>query len=116
MPSTQQLRLQERIRQEVALILRDLKDPRVGFASVVRADVSQEGQFARIHVSVLGDAEQEKSTLRALIHARGFIRTRLGEALGVRKVPDIAFAIDRSAQEAQRVDKILDDIGPGGAK
>lgn len=116
MPSTQHLRLQERIRQESALILRLLKDPRIGFASVVRAEVSQEGQFARIHVSVLGGAEQERSTLRALNHARGFFRTRLGEALGIRKVPEIAFAIDRSAQEAQRVDQILHEIDPGGTQ
>lgn len=116
MPSTQHLRLQERVRQEVALILRQLKDPRVGFVSVVRAEVSSEGQFARIHVSVLGDAAQERSSLKALNHARGFVRTRLGEVLGTRKVPEIAFAIDRSAQEVQKLEKILHDIDPGGAK
>lgn len=99
--------------QETALILRDLKDPRVGMVSVVRAQVSPDGEFARIYVSTLAEGKEQQDTLKALRHAVGFVRTRLGEALGVRKVPELRFLLDDSLAVGQRIDKILKDTGPG---
>ncbi len=112
MANTRQLRLQERIMQETALILRGLKDPRIGMVSVVRADVSPDGEFARIYVSTLAQGQEAKETLKALRHAVGFVRTRLGEALGVRKVPELRFQLDDSMAAGQRIDRILRDLGP----
>ena len=98
--------------QETAMILRDLKDPRIGMVSVVRAEVTQDGEFARIYVSTLGEGKQAEESLKALRHAVGFVRTRLGEALGVRKVPELRFALDESMRAGQRIDRILREITP----
>jgi len=112
MATTRHLRLQERIMQETALILRELKDPRIGMCTVVRAEVSIDGEFARIYVSTLAEGEQAQVVMRTLQHAAGFVRGRLGEALGTRKVPELRFKLDESMAKSQRVERILREIGP----
>jgi ribosome-binding factor A len=113
MATTRHLRLQERIMQETAMILRELKDPRIGMCSVVRAEVSPDGEFARIYVSTLATGEAAEAAMKVLKRAAGFVRTRLGEALGTRKVPEIRFRLDESMRHSQRIDEILREIGPG---
>ncbi len=54
------------------LIQYELKDPRVGFATVVSVDVSGDLQHARVHISVMGDAEQRQETMAGLERAKGF--------------------------------------------
>ena len=114
MANTRLLRLQERIMQETALILGEMKDPRIGMVSVVRAVVSPDGEFARIYVSTLAAGEKAEATLKALRHAVGFVRSRLGEALGTRKVPELRFELDDSLARSQRIEEILRDLGPEG--
>lgn len=99
--------------QETALILRQLKDPRIGMCSVVRAEVSPDNEFARIYVSTLATGEAAEAAMKALKRASGFVRTRLGEALGIRKVPEIRFRLDESMRNSQRIDEILREIGSG---
>jgi phosphoglycerate kinase len=52
--------------------------------------------------------------LKALRHAVGFVRSRLGEALGTRKVPELRFELDDSLARSQRIEEILRDLGPEG--
>jgi ribosome-binding factor A len=116
MVTTRHLRLQERIMQETALILRELKDPRIGMCSVVRAEVSPDGEYARIYVSTLATGEAAEAAMKVLKRASGFVRMRLGEALGTRKVPEIRFKLDESMRNSQRIDEILRDIQPKDAR
>lgn len=102
--------------QETALILRELKDPRIGMCSVVRAEVSPDGEYARIFVSTLATGEGAEAAMKALRRAAGYVRSRLGEALGTRKVPEIRFRLDESMRHSQRIDEILREIGPGEAQ
>jgi ribosome-binding factor A len=97
------------------LLQRQIKDPRVaGMVSITRVEVSQDISHARIHVSVLGTDEERQSTMRALEHARGFVRSRLGGELTIRHVPDIQFVLDRSIEQGDRVIALLNklDIPP----
>ncbi len=102
--------------QETALILRDLKDPRIGMCSVVRAEVSPDGEFARIYVSTLATGDAAEAAMKALRRASGFVRSRLGEVLSTRKVPEIRFKLDESLRNGQRIDEILRDLGPEGMR
>ena len=102
--------------QETALILRELKDPRIGMCSVVRAEVSPDGEFARIYVSTLATGDAAEAAMKALRRASGFVRSRLGEALTTRKVPEIRFKLDESMRNGQRIDEILRDLGPEGMR
>lgn len=89
----------------------EVRDPRVGFATIVGVEVSADLQHAKVRVSVLGDAEQQKETMRALEHAKGFLRRQIAQELRhMRFVPEIHFQLDTSLAYSQRIDEILHEI------
>jgi ribosome-binding factor A len=92
----------------MALELSDLlrtrvKDPRVGFASITRVEVSGDLRHARVFVSVLGSENEQEDTIRALKHATGFLRHELASRLTLRFMPELVFKLDTSIQEGARI-------------
>jgi ribosome-binding factor A len=101
-------RLADRIRTEVAEIISgELKDPRIGFATVTGVDLSADFHHARVSVTVLGNADSQQKSLEGLVSATGFIRHELGFRLGLRRVPELAFVLDRAAEEDAKLEAIL---------
>jgi ribosome-binding factor A len=101
-------RLKAVIKEEAAqLILHDLSDPRIGFCTVTRVDLTNDLSFCTIHVSVLGDDSQKNKTLRGLKDARGLIQKCVAARLKTRTTPHIEIELDESVERAFRVmDKI----------
>jgi len=107
---TRSERVQEVLRQEVSKIIHDdLKDPRIGFITVTRVELTRDLRFARIFFSVLEDDKKELS-LRGLKSAKGFIRGLIGERVKLQFVPDIAFKIDESFSHTKHVYDILEKL------
>ncbi len=107
-------RLADRIRSEVAgMIESELKDPRIGFTTVTRVDLSADLRRARILVSVLGDERQRQETLCGLASATGYVRHEVGRRLRVRHVPELSFALDRSLDEAEHIEELLQGLRRG---
>jgi len=101
-------RLADRIRAEVAeIVSAELKDPRIGFATVTGVDMSADLHHARVSVSVLGSAEAQQESLQGLISATGFVRHELGLRLKLRRVPELAFVLDHAVEENARLEMIL---------
>ncbi len=69
------------------------------------------GKSCRVFIAVQGDEQAEKNTLAGLMAARNFIRTEIRERMGVRHVPEMTFAIDRSEKINARMDEILGRAG-----
>ncbi len=109
-----QARVAELLREEVAEILQKMKDPRVGFASVTRVEVSPDLRHARVMVSVLGDSEAREKTMAAMERAKGHVRAALAERLHLRFVPEVVFCLDRSLEYGARVQELLREIREGG--
>lgn len=102
------LRVQEAIQEEVSEIIRkELKDPRVGFASVTGVEVTDDYRHARVFISVLGADEDQDRTLEGLEQAAGFIRSELGRRLRLRYAPELAFVLDRSIAHGHHVSRLL---------
>lgn len=103
------------MRREVAEILETkLRDPRLASTvTVTDVEVTSDLSFARIYVTVLGDASVRPGALAALQHAAGFVRHELGDRLGLREVPEIRFLYDDSLDQGQRVDELLRRIERG---
>jgi ribosome-binding factor A len=96
----------QRILSEV--IQYELKDPRVGFATVTRAEVSADLQHVKVWVSVMGDEAQQDETLVALEHAKGFLRRQIAQQLNhLRFVPAIHFKLDTSLAYSERIAEVL---------
>lgn len=88
----------------------ELKDPRVGFATVVGVDVSTDLQHAKVRISVL-DEEQRAETFEALERARGFMRRRLAQELRhLRSVPEIHLLLDTSLDYSIHIDEVLRQV------
>ena len=90
-----------------AMLEGELSDPRIAPSHVTDVVLAPGGKSARIFVAVDGSEEEEESTLAALMTARGYIRSQLRERMGVRHVPELTFAIDRSQKLTGRIDEIL---------
>ncbi len=106
-------RLVEEIRIEVAkIIAADLKDPRIGFVTVTRAELTSDLAHARIFVGILGSDAQRSKTLAGLKQASGFIRRELGRRLRIRQTPDVQFRYDEGLDAADRVAQLLDEVRP----
>jgi ribosome-binding factor A len=104
-------RLAHELKNEVSnLIARELRDPRLGFATVTEAKVSPDLSHARIYVSVLGSTEEQRTTLAALNRASGFLRRALGTRLKLRKSPQITFTLDQTIERGARMTRIIAQV------
>jgi ribosome-binding factor A len=97
--------------EEIGTMLEgELTDPRIAPSYVTDVVLAPGGKSARVYVAVHGDEAEEKSTLAALTAARGYIRSELRERMGVRHVPELTFAIDRSEKVTGRMEELLGRI------
>jgi ribosome-binding factor A len=93
------------------IIQYELKDPRVGFATVVAVDVSADLQHATARISVLGDEAQRQETMEGLERARGFMRRRVAQELRhLRSVPELRLALDTSLDYSMHIDEVLRQV------
>lgn len=89
------------------LLVRGVKDPRIGLVTVTGARVSPDLKHATVYVSVHGDAAAEKSTLAGLASARPYLQSQIGRRLGLRFTPELRFEIDASIDRAERLEELL---------
>jgi ribosome-binding factor A len=90
-----------------AMLEGELSDPRIAPCHVTEVVLAPGGKSCRVFVAVTGSEQEEIETLEGLMTARGFIRTEIRYRMGVRHVPEITFAIDRSEKVGARMDVLL---------
>jgi ribosome-binding factor A len=107
-------RLGELILAEISdLITREIKDPRIGFVTFTRVEMSDDLRHAKVFVSVIGAEPEKARTLQGLSSATGYIRRHLGRALHLRYTPEIAFLIDESLAHGAKIAQILRQLHAG---
>ena len=113
MPSHRLEQLAELMRAELSdLLLREVKDPRLGFVTITHIKVSGDLAHARVQVSSLGDEREQRESLAALRSAAGFLRRELGQRIRIRTIPQLDFRLDPSMEEAEKVQRALLALGP----
>ena len=104
-------RVAEEIKREITQMLRDeIKDPRVGFITVTGVEVTSDIRYAKVFVSVYGDAESQEQSLEALEKARGFVRSEIGKRIRLRYAPEISFKLNSSIEYGARIMKLLAEV------
>lgn len=98
----------QRILGEV--IQSEMKDPRVGFATVTGVTVTPDLLRANVRISVMGDDDERKATMRALEHAKGYLRRRVGEEMTLRQTPELRLHLDTSLDHAMRITDLLHEL------
>jgi ribosome-binding factor A len=109
--STRTDRLADLIRDEVArLLLREVKDPRIGFVTITGVTVTPDLRQARLFVSILGDQAARDAALEGLRHSAHFIQRALFRNLRLRHSPVILFEIDDSIERGDRIERVLQSL------
>jgi ribosome-binding factor A len=90
------------------IISQDVKDPRMGFTTVTRCEITQDLMFCKVFVSIIGDRHVARQTMDALASAAGFIRGELGAKVDLRHTPQLTFVEDRSTERAIALSKTLE--------
>jgi len=96
------------IKNEVARVfLAEIKDPRIGFVTVTKVEPTDDLQFAKIFVSVMGTESQKRTSLAGIESCKGLIRTAVGRVLKIRSTPEIAFVLDESIDKSIRISDLI---------
>jgi ribosome-binding factor A len=103
-------RVAEAVREAASeAILYELRDPRIKFTTVTRAEVSADLQHAKVYVSVMGSERDRNLTLHGLRSAAGFIQSKLGDRMRTRYVPVLEFVIDEGIKNSLEVTRLLNE-------
>ena len=104
-------RIQELLLEEISKLLQSgLKDPRIGFTTLTRVEVSDNLKHAKVFVSVMGTEQEKSDTLEALKSAKRFIRNSLGKNLYLRYLPELEFKKDENAEHVEKITRIINDL------
>jgi ribosome-binding factor A len=103
-----QEKLGELLAAELSELMRTrVKDPRVGFASITRVEVSGDLRHAKIYVSVMGTPEEQKATMKGLSNAAGYLRHEVASRITIRYMPELTFKLDTSIEKGAHVLELI---------
>lgn len=110
LPYKRSKRVGDLLREVIAdIIMRRLKDPRLGFLTVTGVELTEDLKTASVYVSILKEEERE-STLQILNAAQGFIRQEVAKEVKLKFIPVFHFVLDTSAEYGARIDRLLKEI------
>jgi len=100
----------EIVRELSELIHEELKDPRIGFVTLIGCDVSPDLRSARVFASPMGDKRAQSATIQGLQSAAGFLSVELGKRMRMRRTPTLTFVRDDSIARGVRMTTIIDEV------
>ena len=104
-------RISEEVTRELAMLLRDVKDPRVSqtMLSVVRCEVTNDMRWCKVYLSTLGQFDM-KELKKGLKSCSGYLRRELAHSLSLRYTPELVFVLDDSIQEGAHINQLLHQL------
>jgi ribosome-binding factor A len=103
-------RVSEVIREVASqTILFELRDPRIKNVTVTRAEVSGDLQHAKVYVSIMGTAAEQKLCMHGLRHAAGYLQSKLADRLQTRFTPVIHFVLDQGVKNSIEVSRLINE-------
>ena len=105
-------RISDEIVKEVSgmIVRSEIRDPRISSVFITGVKITENLSMAEIFFTVLGGEGEKSDALEGLLHAKGFIRSKLAKRLRMRKIPDIKFSYDSALEKGHKVDEILRGI------
>lgn len=105
-------RLAKRISTIVASVIEyEIKDPRLAGVTITDAKVTGDLHDATLYYTVMGrsidDEPDYAGAAAALDSAKGLLRTKVGEATGVRFTPTLSFVRDTVPDAAHHMEELL---------
>ena len=102
-------RVSDQMKEEIAdILMRRIKDPRIGFVTVTDVEVADDLRNAKVFVSIYGG--DKKQTLKGLESAAPFIRSELGKRMRMKFTPELLFRFDGTVEEGAHIMELLRTI------
>lgn len=93
------------------IIRNEMTDPRVSImTSVTYVDISKDLKYAKAYISVFDTEKKIKSTIETLTHAQHHIKNQIGSRIRIRRLPEITFILDTSAEYSSKITEILKKV------
>lgn len=104
-------RMQDLFREEISSIIqREIRDPGLGFITILDVKLSEDLKYAKILYSVYGSDEERQKTTEALKRAKGYIKHLLGKRVQLRLMPEITWELDTQQEKIDRIEKIIEGL------
>jgi len=105
-------RLNSLLREVISEVLqKQVKNPSISkFTTITDVEITADGRYAKVFISVIGSDEEKKDTIDALNQAAGFISVNASKKVVLRYFPTLTFELDTSLDKHMKIDKILTDI------
>lgn len=111
MSSQRAQRVAEAIHKEISsLLIKGLKDPRIGFVTITSVDVTSDLRLAKIYYTLMANEAERSQTQSGLDSCSPFIRQHLGRQMRLRFVPELRFEYDASFDYGQKIEKLLSEV------
>ena len=108
-------RVQEALRQEISKVaLEEIKDPRIGFLTITKVELTKDLRYAKVYFSVLGGAKEKALALKGLNSAKGYIKGMVADRIKLRLVPELSFRIDESIEHTKEIYDLFERIKKKG--
>ena len=108
-------RINDAVAQELAIALREVREPKVidNFVSITRAEVAPDLKYASVYFSCIGDSKEARDGLRKCV---GMLRHHLAVNLNLRITPELNFIKDGSIEHGAKIAKLIEKIHADEAK
>ena len=109
--SVKNRRINDEVRKALAVIVREVKDPRISpLTSVTGTEVAPDLKTCKVYVSVYGDSEAGAKTMEGLKSASRFIRGELARKVNLRHTPELTFVLDDSIAYGVAMSHRIDEV------
>lgn len=79
-----------------AFVKGEIKDPRIGFVTVTKVELSKDYAVADVNISVIGSPSETQKTFKGVLSSAGYVQFLVGKNLSLRVTPQIKFHLDET--------------------
>jgi len=101
-------RIADQIQRDLAeLVVREIRDPRVGLVTISGVEVTPDYAHAKVYFTVIGSPAQD--AMDGLNAAAGHLHNLLFKRLRIHTVPRLHFIQDTSVERGFELDRLIDE-------
>ncbi len=103
-------RINHMLVKEISYILnQEIKDKDIKFVTVTAVRTTTDLSYAKVYITVLNE-KYKVETLKALDHAKGYIKKLLADRVEIRHIPELEFIYDESIEYGNRIEQKIKEI------
>ena len=92
------------------LLCYEVNDPGLADVRISAVEVSGDLSVARLYFNTLDPNEDPQIVEAALQRAAGFLRSQIGRAVRLRRVPELRFIKDVATERGMQLTQLIDDV------